>query len=80
MEGYKWHENRTKREMQRFLSEIFLDYCQMIVKCSVNGSVDFLRSQSKFVYHYISHERLLNVYFWQIHPKKTKIPFSFFQM
>ena len=43
----------------------------MIEMCSVNGIVDFLR-------YYISHARLLNVYFWRIHPKKTRISFSFF--
>ena len=40
--GYQWFENGTKREMRRFLSEIFLDECQMIEMCSVNSTVDFL--------------------------------------
>ena len=48
--GNQWSGNGTKHKMRRFLSEIFLDQCQMIEMCSVNSIVDFLRSQSKIIY------------------------------
>ena len=43
--GNQWNGNGAKHKMRRSLSEIYLDYCQMIEMCSVNGIVDFLRSQ-----------------------------------
>ena len=47
----------------------------MIEICSVNATVDFLRSSLKLYTGYISHERLLNLYFCRIHEKNLEFFF-----